>query len=50
MGVLIGLLPGSWLCNKSEYCNSGLSSSILSTQLGIFGILFLLLKLLAGKS
>lgn len=49
MGVLIGLMPGSWLCNRSEYCQSGLTSSVLSTQIGVFGILFLLAKLLAGK-
>ncbi|GAA5806316.1 PAP2 superfamily-domain-containing protein [Helicostylum pulchrum] len=48
MGVLIGLMPGSWLCNRSEYCQSGLSSSVLSTQIGVFGLLFLLAKLLAG--
>jgi hypothetical protein len=48
MGVLIGLMPGSWLCNQSDYCYSGLSSSVLSTQIGIFGALFLLVKLVAG--
>ncbi|CAO3656657.1 unnamed protein product [Mucor hiemalis] len=48
MGVLIGLMPGSWLCNHTEYCNAGLSSSVLSTQVGLFGAIFLIVKLIAG--
>ncbi|CEP07772.1 hypothetical protein [Parasitella parasitica] len=48
MGVVIGLMPGSWLCNQTYYCNTGLSSSVLSTQIGIMGALFLLVKLVAG--
>lgn len=50
MGVLMGLMPGSWVCNKTDYCVSGLSSSVLSAQIGIFGALFLLVKLLAGRT
>lgn len=49
MGVLIGLMPGSWLCNHTEYCNAGLSSSVISTQVGLFGAIFLIVKLIAGK-
>jgi hypothetical protein len=48
MGVLIGLMPGSWLCNQTDYCHTGLSSSVLSTHVGIVGALFLLVKLMAG--
>lgn len=48
MGVLIGLMPGSWLCNQTDFCYTGLSSSVLSTQVGIMGALFLLVKLVAG--
>ncbi|OAD03127.1 hypothetical protein MUCCIDRAFT_12518, partial [Mucor lusitanicus CBS 277.49] len=48
MGVLIGLMPGSWLCNQTDFCYTGLSSSVLSRHIGIMGALFLLVKLVAG--
>ncbi|GAN01046.1 sphingosine-1-phosphate phosphohydrolase [Mucor ambiguus] len=48
MGVLIGLMPGSWLCNQTDFCYTGLSSSVLSAHIGIMGALFLLVKLFAG--
>jgi hypothetical protein len=49
MGVLIGLMPGSWLCNHTEYCSLGLTSSILSAQMNPLGALLLLVKLVLGK-
>ncbi|KAI8087592.1 PAP2 superfamily-domain-containing protein [Gilbertella persicaria] len=48
MGVLIGLMPGSWLCNRTNACYTGLSSSVLSTQMGFVAALVLLLKLVVG--
>ncbi|KAI8975316.1 phosphatidic acid phosphatase type 2/haloperoxidase [Mycotypha africana] len=48
MGVLIGLLPGTWLCYGSDVCVKGLSSSIISMQLGLLGSLLLILKLVIG--
>lgn len=48
MGVVIGLMPGSWLCNQVDSCQAGLTSS-LSKEAGMMAILFLLLKLVIGK-
>ncbi|CEG65226.1 hypothetical protein RMATCC62417_02054 [Rhizopus microsporus] len=47
MGVVIGLMPGSWLCNQVDSCQAGLTSS-LSKEAGMMAILFLLLKLVIG--
>jgi hypothetical protein len=48
MGVVIGVIPGSWLCNHIDYCQAGTSSSFLSKEMGILAILLLLVKLVTG--
>ncbi|KAI8996932.1 PAP2 superfamily-domain-containing protein [Pilobolus umbonatus] len=48
MGVLIGLLPGCWLCHQTDYCYAGLSSSMLTTHLTVVSALFLVFKLALG--
>ncbi|KAG1308409.1 hypothetical protein G6F64_006062 [Rhizopus arrhizus] len=48
MGVVIGVIPGSWLCNHIDYCQAGTSSSFLSKDMGILAILLLLVKLVTG--
>ncbi|CEI86808.1 hypothetical protein RMCBS344292_01236 [Rhizopus microsporus] len=47
MGVVIGLMPGSWLCNQVDSCQAGLTSN-LSKEAGMMALLFLLLKLVIG--
>ncbi|KAI8352896.1 PAP2 superfamily-domain-containing protein [Blakeslea trispora] len=47
-GVLIGLMPGSWLCYRTDVCYTGLSSSVISAQMSLFAILLLLFKLVLG--
>ncbi|KAI9269339.1 phosphatidic acid phosphatase type 2/haloperoxidase [Sporodiniella umbellata] len=47
-GVVIGVMPGSWLCNQVDYCRIGLLSSVLSSNMSPVTILFLLVKLLLG--
>lgn len=49
MGVVIGLMPGSWLCNQVDSCQAGLTSN-LSKEAGMMALLFLLLKLVIGKN
>ncbi|CAO3678361.1 unnamed protein product [Rhizopus stolonifer] len=49
IGVVIGVMPGSWLCNQVDYCRTGLLSSVLSSNMGPVTLLFLLVKLVAGK-
>lgn len=48
IGVVIGVMPGSWLCNQVDYCRTGLLSSVLSSNMGPVTLLFLLVKLVAG--
>ncbi|OBZ88299.1 hypothetical protein A0J61_03654 [Choanephora cucurbitarum] len=47
-GVLIGLMPGSWLCHHTDVCYTGLSSSVISSQMSLFAVLLLLFKLVLG--
>ena len=48
MGVLIGLLPGSWLCYRSDYCEMGLRSTALTLSSKTFTLLIMMLKLVMG--
>ncbi len=48
-GVLLGLMPGSWLCNQVDYCQAGLLSSVISKDMSPLATLLLLVKLVAGK-
>ncbi|KAG0745816.1 hypothetical protein G6F57_001081 [Rhizopus arrhizus] len=47
-GVLLGLMPGSWLCNQVDYCQAGLLSSVISKDMSPLATLLLLVKLVAG--
>ncbi|ORX53135.1 hypothetical protein DM01DRAFT_1306149 [Hesseltinella vesiculosa] len=46
MGVMIGLLPGSWLCQRSDYCVMGLKADVAT--LSLYTLLVILLKMVLG--
>lgn len=48
MGVLIGLMPGTILCNNSEYCLKGITSSSITSQMNALDTVLLLIKLVVG--
>ncbi|KAI9475710.1 MAG: PAP2 superfamily-domain-containing protein [Benjaminiella poitrasii] len=48
MGVLIGIMPGTWLCNQNEYCLKSNAFNLFGSQVGLFDILLSLVKLVVG--
>ncbi|KAI7900242.1 PAP2 superfamily-domain-containing protein [Cokeromyces recurvatus] len=47
-GVIIGLLPGTWLCNRNEYCLRTSEFHLYGPQVSLLDILFSLIKLIIG--
>lgn len=41
-------MPGTILCNNSEYCSKGITSSIITRQMGLMDTGFLIAKLVVG--
>ncbi|KAI8330478.1 PAP2 superfamily-domain-containing protein [Chlamydoabsidia padenii] len=48
MGVLMGVYPGSWMCNKTEICHMGLTSSAESLSFGLQSLGISLMKIIVG--
>jgi hypothetical protein len=49
MGVLMGVYPGSWMCNKTDICHMGLTSSAGSLSFGLLSLGISLMKIVVGK-
>ncbi|KAI8343342.1 PAP2 superfamily-domain-containing protein [Chlamydoabsidia padenii] len=50
MGVIMGVYPGSWLCNNSDMCRSGLETSLGGISFGLVTLGVMLTKVIIGVS
>ncbi|CAO3586308.1 unnamed protein product [Absidia cylindrospora] len=48
MGVIMGVFPGSWMCNNAELCRLGLKSSAESVSFGLVPLFIVLMKVIIG--
>lgn len=45
----MGVYPGSWLCNNSDMCRSGLLTSANGLPFGLMYLLVMAAKIVVGK-
>lgn len=48
MGVLIGVFPGGWLCEHSEYCQLGKRTTAFNSLPFLIACIVVLAKLVLG--
>ncbi|CAO3591068.1 unnamed protein product [Absidia cylindrospora] len=48
MGVIMGVYPGSWMCNNTDICKLGLKASAGSFSFGFLSLAIITMKIIVG--